>query len=302
MNSSTVHTADVSLQPDNNGVQARYTIHYLIADPTGNITILVLDPVPVCDQSAVAAVLMKKESAAEQVGFLTLPEPARTDFSDPIISPHPGFKKYDLKLRMAGGEFCGNASMSAAAFRAWQTGLQHAQFTLHVSGTDVPVVVKIDAAEKPMSWFGQVQMPDPRKIEVVSFPEDIQLPVVAFDGITHIIIQDGQDFIKNGLNPSVRSRAEDHARKWCRFLQAEALGILFLNASADRLIPLVYVPGADTLFWETSCGSGSAAAGAWLASHENRKITVSLKQPGGTLEVIASPGGPLFLKGTVTFI
>ena len=64
---------------------------YILMDPSGNVTLLVLDPVPEERQPAVAAELMKKENRAEQAGFLSFPDD----------------KKYDIALRMAGGEFCG---------------------------------------------------------------------------------------------------------------------------------------------------------------------------------------------------
>lgn len=265
-------------------------LHYLIADPTGNITILVLDPVPVGKQPAAAAELMEKEPSAEQVGFLTLL--ASSD-------------NHDIALRMAGGEFCGNASMSAAAYCAWHGGLKHGCFTLHVSGTDLPVTVEIKldpvADGNPLTWIGKVHMPPPAKIELVTFPNGRELPVVTFEGITHVIIREGaqaSDF------PTLqrKSEAENLAREWCDFLHADALGLLFLNASADRLTPLVYVPGADTLFWETSCGSGSAAVGAWLAQQSGQPVSASLTQPGGTLHVTASPDGPLLLQGSIHFI
>lgn len=291
-------------------------IQYLIADPTGNITILVLDPVPAADQPAVAAALMQREPAAEQVGFLSWPDgDAGT---------------YDIALRMAGGEFCGNASMSAAAFCVMQKGSECGEITLRVSGTDAPVTVSIDSAEEPRTWTGQVHMPDPQKIEMTAFPDGKEYPVVTFDGITHVIIQEdnlnalalqNDDSAETALNEDVsnkttlqeetskifptslqKAHAEKHAREWCSFLHADALGILFLNAAADHLTPLVYVPGADTLFWETSCGSGSAAAGAWLARKAGHTLSVKLQQPGGTLKITASPGGPILLKGRVHFI
>ena len=285
-------------------------LHYLIADPTGNITILVLDPVPVGKQPAAAAELMEKEPSAEQVGFLTLPERSKT------VSTDQSSGAYDIALRMAGGEFCGNASMSAAAYCAWHAGLKHGSFTLHVSGTALPVTVEIKldpvADGNPLTWIGKVHMPPPAKIELVTFPNGRELPVVTFEGITHVIIrEDSQtsDFsiLKNSDAsdcPTVqhKSQAENLAREWCDFLHADALGLLFLNAFADRLTPLVYVPGADTLFWETSCGSGSAAVGAWLAQQSGQPVSASLTQPGGTLHVTASPDGPLLLQGSIHFI
>ena len=70
-----------------------------IFDPTGNITALVESPVEPEAQSAAAAEIMRRRPEVEQVGFVRLPP----DESEAVA------------LRMAGGEVCGNAAMSAAA-------------------------------------------------------------------------------------------------------------------------------------------------------------------------------------------
>ena len=76
-------------------------IKYSIFDPTGNITALVESQIPAAEQPTVAAAVMERHPSVEQVGFVRF-DPA----SDPPVS-----------LRMAGGEFCGNATMCAAASR-----------------------------------------------------------------------------------------------------------------------------------------------------------------------------------------
>jgi diaminopimelate epimerase len=95
------------------------------------------------------------------------------------------------------------------------------------------------------------------------------------------------------------SEAEALAKRRCAELHADALGLMFWERGAGRLTPLVYVPAADTLFWENSCGSGTAAVGAYLAKEQGTAVCVSLCQPGGTLEIAASPDGALRLGGTV---
>ena len=82
-------------------------LRYSIFDPTGNITALVESPVDESEQPAVAASIMARHTAVEQVGFVRL--------SDKKTAP--------AALRMAGGEFCANASMSAAALSALRLGL-----------------------------------------------------------------------------------------------------------------------------------------------------------------------------------
>ena len=70
-------------------------LSYALLDPTGNMTLLAETPVPEAAQPLTAKRLMALEPATEQVGFVSKTEDG-------------------IGLRMAGGEFCGNASMSAA--------------------------------------------------------------------------------------------------------------------------------------------------------------------------------------------
>ena len=112
--------------------------------------------------------------------------------------------------------------------------------------------------------------------------------IVRFDGIAHVILE----------TPLPRERAEALAPLWCRHLGAESLGILTFDRPAGTLLPLVYVPAADTLCWEHSCASGTTAVGAFLAAGEGPG-SWSFRQPGGILTVEADPAGRLFLTGYV---
>ena len=95
-------------------------IHYRIADPSGNTTLFVLDAVSPERRSAVANTLLQA-SGVEQVGYLTMnPEqPIRVD--------------------MMGGEFCGNASRSAAAYALMNDGGSEGDYTVSCSGCDTPL-------------------------------------------------------------------------------------------------------------------------------------------------------------------
>ena len=70
---------------------------------------------------------------------------------------------------------------------------------------------------------------------------------------------------------------------------------MLLDEASGRLDPLVYVPQADTLFWERSCASGTAAVGAWAGPG----TALSLKEPGGVLTVRTASDGTVTLEGTV---
>ena len=66
----------------------------------------------------------------------------------------------------------------------------------------------------------------------------------------------------------------------------------------ERLTPLVFVPAVDTLFWENSCASGTAAIGAWLQKRKGVRVEASFSQPAGVLRVEAD-GETLILRGSV---
>ena len=165
------------------------------------------------------------------------------------------------------------------------------EVTVRVSGTPQPVKV---AAEKQAdgSWRGCVEMPHPLSVGRERFSDGTVRPVVRFPGITHVVLEEEME----------QAAAEELAPLWCRELESEALGLMFLDRERGILKPLVYVPTADTLFWESSCASGTTAVGAFLAAESGTKVRMPLKQPGGTLEIEAEPGGPLLLKGSLRLI
>ena len=250
---------------------------YAVMDPTGNVTILVNTPTPVPLQPGRAAALLAFEPEAEQVGFLS-----------------PGDAAADLALRMAGGEFCGNAAMSAAALYCMERGLRDGRVKVRVSGAELPVSVQVTALPDA-SYACAVDMPRPESVEMIGLSLDGEthaLPLVRFAGICHLILPGDFD----------RAAAERAAKRWCAKLGAAALGLMLLDEKAERMTPLVYVPGGDTLYWERSCASGTAAAGAYLAWKTAAPAALSLRQPGGILRVEAVPVGQITLHGAVKLL
>lgn len=233
-------------------------MQYTVMDPTKNITLLVTSPVPRDRQSQAAAALLAREATAEQVGFLE-------------YAPSGG-----KRLQMMGGEFCGNATMSYGAWLCRNEGLaigESRELALEVSGSRTPVACTITAL--PDCFTGTVTMPLPERIAPVCF-DDRHLPVVFLPGICHIIVP---------AEAISREEAEPLLRRWSAQLPGEAAGLLLLDERRMRMTPLVYVKSTDTAVWECSCGSGSAAVGAWLTVTRQAPQCVSIKQPGGTLAV-----------------
>ena len=261
-------------------------LQYSILDPTGNITALVESPVEPLRQPQAAARLMECHPAVEQVGFID----------------YEADGEADAGLRMAGGEFCGNAAMSAAALLLLHRGEpavgESRSVRLRVSGAAAPVTVRL-CREREGSFSAGVQMPPALRIERRELTADgcgDRLPVVRMEGISHVVIGTDSPCFALKAEPAA---AEEAVRVWCSQLGAEGLGLMFLEETdgAYRLTPLVYVPAAGTVFWESSCASGSAAVGMALADTRRERVDLTLAEPGGRLRVESEPGGDTWLYG-----
>ena len=274
-----------------------------ILDPTGNITALV-EHCPEHLRQETAAAVMRRFPEVEQVGF----------FRAGSRNPSCG-----AELFMAGGEFCGNASMSAAALaliRARERGNTPSagreqadggtELRLLVSGVSSPVEVRLKQSGSDRNcFFAGVLMPPAVSISMRGLRyggKSGSLPVVEMEGISHIVIEPSSPFFDLKEHPA---EAETAVRSFCGELGADGLGLMFLEEEGDALslTPLVYIPGSGTVFWENSCASGSSACGMYLSAAEGRCGDRSFREPGGTLRVTSDPQrGETWLYGTARLV
>ena len=230
----------------------------IMADPAGNRTAIVRTPVPAAQRAQIAAKLLEiPELRAEQAGFETAPCMGGAG-----------------RLEMMGGEFCGNAARSYG-YLLWRErnprgDIERAEnetagsMQIEISGSAQPLAVDCDL-EKGTSY---AQMPLPDAIRHTSEG----YPLVVSEGITHAILQD--------MDPDedlIRRLVEEYGGRW------DAFGMMFLKG--DRLTPVVYVHGAGSLVYESSCGSGSLAA-AWYLGHMGH---VATDESTGAAAVCTSP-------------
>ncbi|MBR2540249.1 MAG: hypothetical protein IKE85_05405 [Mogibacterium sp.] len=252
---------------------------YIIADPTGNITVLITSPYTDSSRQDMISESFKRVPSCEQVGFIM-------PVSDTLI-----------RLEMMGYEFCGNATLSAAAYQAGMNGLGsgcEAVITVESSGADKPLDVKVrrlpgsdtGSIYDGQGFEGTVSMPVPA---VSSFRG---WPLVQFEGISHLIVP-SQAFSD--------ASAEEAVKEFARELDVPALGMMLQPDDTDDISfrPLVYVPGSDTLFWEHGCATGSTAIG-FYRYHTTGITHTQIKQPGGIIRVDIAGGQPL-LTGNVKF-
>lgn len=286
-------------------------LNFIKTNPSGNTTILIDSIVPEQDQSAVAKRLLAYDSVqAEQVGFLTHPE-ASAD--------------YTIAMRMMGGEFCGNATRSAAVYTVFAGLLQPSVDGIYTpiircSGAAHPIPCTVKETNQEATYWAEAQMPGPLAIQndTVSFLGDtINYTKVIFEGITHCIIK-YKDLPLGGNGAPISLRTIYAIVKDDLFNgEAAAYGLMFYNELQKTLDPVVYVKATDSTYWEQSCASGSsaiAAAHAWAnygdkatADGRNGKpianpLTLTLSQPGGPLHMRIVPtetGCQYFLSGII---
>lgn len=256
---------------------------HIYADPTGNITILVRDEADPAERTGISDYLCALEPACEQVGFISYKTPGA-----------------DIRLDMAGGEFCGNATMTTACLFARDNGINPGEervVTVSASGTGdfVKVVVSLD---ENGVFSGHVSMPAPNSVERVTLEHnghEFDLPIVSFDGMSHAIVEAG-DFDKLS-----HSDAEKAVVKWAEELNTAGMGIMYLDEKEKTLTPLVYVPALKAFYWEHSCASGTTAAGYFLFTKYGKPVDIAFKEPGGVLNIKVSGKDDITLSGHVRF-
>lgn len=256
-------------------------LHIQIADPAGNITALVLTPVPRSRYREVARKILSIPGiSAEQVGFVTGPR----------------------SLEMSGMEFCGNASRAFALLRARQEGAaEEISMQISISGTDAPLTATVD----PAAGTARIEMPLPERIlraEHAPYPGIDGTPVIDFGGILHLVT----DQVPEG------EEAFRRLRIWlCRTWNPPAAGVMFLRPQSPGetvmdITPYVYVRDVDSTYREGSCGSGTAAAiiRKYLQSGGD-SVSADVRQPAGTIRATASgTGGQIrrvMIESPVTF-
>lgn len=241
---------------------------YLRANPTGNITLLVTSSVDRIDQPRVSAAMMKALNC-EQVGFIE----------------SAGREDALCRLQMMGGEFCGNATVSAAAMIARNQGVTEGKSVtvpLEVSGAEGILKCRVTNCGK--YYTGTVKMPRVNRIEELP-----QGTLVRMNGIAHLIVSEKYDM----------EMAEKTLRGLADCLEEDACGLL--QWVDGFMIPLVYVKKTNSMVWETSCASGSTAIGCIAAARNKAGTAVTeVHQPGGKLTVEAGSENGMITEAFLT--
>lgn len=245
-------------------------IDYYLINPTENITLLVETPVPQELQPFVASELLRIENRGEQVGFIE----------------QNG--EYDICVRMAGGEFCGNAALSAAAVYL-KNNPYKSDISICLSG--IPLSVKVNE-ETDSNFKFSAYLKNNSQVENIFFEDNgkkYEFPIVSLGGISHIIAE----------KFCVDFDPENVIKKICKNINTSALGIMIFDEEQKALTPLVFVPDGNTLYWEKSCASGTIALGAYLFYRTGKRVSLSVNEPGGMLGITADKDSLVLLGNAV---
>ena len=245
-------------------------VDFVKISPTQNMTILVTSPLDRIDYVKTAEKIMAYDNVhAEQVGFV-----------EKALNP-----KALARLQMAGGEFCGNASLALCAWLKWKGKAENSDSStvpIEASGLDELLCCEIKKVDD--YFLGKISMPIPELVKdyyIEISGKEYCFAVVYMPGISHVIVNTeqiaiGEETIVDALISNLDAITCD-----------DAFGVMHYDKKRRFLKPFVYVKTAGTKVWERGCGSGTAALGAYLAYVSGRKTKAAIAQPGGTITVEA---------------
>jgi histidine racemase len=242
-------------------------IDFVKLSPTQNMTLLIRTEHPQEEHRDIARQIMAYEHLhAEQVGFVQ----------------KPGSPDADISLRMAGGEFCGNACMALAALTAAEENPDQGRridVVLEATGTEGLVLCQV--VKRSAEYVCELAMPVPRAVEHTAVAGDLggRSAVVRYDDSLHVVIETGR------LDHVTRQRAQSLAARLGETRNVSLVGVMLYDPDSNHLTPLVHVPPLNSMVWERGCGSGTASLGAYLAWKNDTSVVTSVVQPGGTMKV-----------------
>lgn len=239
-------------------------LNYIKASPSQNMTAFITSDVPPADYARVASVVMDYEYLhVEQVGFI-------------VESKH---KETILRLEMSGGEFCGNALLSAGAYCLYKDLSDSDVVLLETSGSDK--VLECHVIKRNENLFvSKAEMPQAigeKDITIVVEGQSISGKLVQLEGITHFITH---YWPAKTEYPLILEALLDE-------VVDKAIGIIPYRKKEEGkydIVPFVYVTDTGTQVFERACGSGTLALGITLADGE-KGLQFQVYQPGGMINV-----------------
>ncbi len=254
-------------------------LHFIKASPCRNTTVFLEGSIRPEDYTTIAALAMDSDYlAAEQAGFL--------------VAPHDTSSV--LRLEMAGGEFCGNATLALAALAVKRRLVPvETEFPVECSGAEVPLACVVEQRSQGRCLVGS-EMPGALRVVPLMLQaagREFTGGLVELPGISHFCFASDV--------PPTRSEYDALLDAFLAATGADACGIIPYqrqSGTACTIRPYVGVSDTRSRVFEQACGSGSLALGYWLSREGGSRFTIS--QPGGTIAV--EPGVPS-IAATVYF-
>jgi histidine racemase len=210
------------------------------------------------------------------VETLVLDKKLKRKINDAIMSVNPDVEQVGFidinnrQLEMAGSEFCGNATRSAA-FRI----LNGKSGTLKIQVSGVNSNLKVGIDENGNTW---AKMPIYKDSDKIWFKDN--MAIVELQGITQVVIPCTERFNNANLAKKEALAILDDLK----FTSLSASGVMFClnNNYFLEIQPVVWVRDIQTLFYETACASGTCAVGIVEALKNGNSISnMAVKQPSG---------------------
>ncbi len=228
-------------------------VKYCICRPGGNDTALVygMDYSPE-DKKNINDAIMAKHSNVEQVGFIDLNQKP--------------------ELQMAGGEFCGNATRSAA--NCYLEG-KKGNIQIIVNKTDI---INAGIYNDGKSWC---EIPLYYGEDAILLKES-GIYLVKMKGMVTIVIKPevAEKYLSD--KSMLKQYGMDFIRHY-KLEENEAVGVMFCEYldSKIKINPIVWVKAINTLFYETACGSGTTATCMVEAYESKKSKKIDVIQPSG---------------------
>jgi diaminopimelate epimerase len=240
-------------------------LYFIKTSPAQNTTVLITSFCSKSHYIKIAETTMKYEFLhAEQVGFIV----------------PPSKKASVLGMEMAGGEFCGNATLSAAAYAVYKGLAEEEVFSIDVSGAAEPIRCKVRKLDD-YCYNASCVMPPAKRIQELKLNlgnKTIIGKVIELDGISHFVFPEHEGFMEY----------LDVATALKQSVDADAIGVIPFKTIKDdtySIRPFVHVKKVNTNVFERGCGSGSLALGMYLDKVFGMSKRIEVVQPGGIIGV-----------------
>jgi len=245
-------------------------IRYTVLSPGGNDTCLCRSQ----DENGNSLLNRSKTREINDVILALSPKVEQVGFIN--ISNEGG------KLRMAGGEFCGNATRSAA----WvlSGGQKGNSLEMQVSGVDPNRRLEAGVDSKNAAW---AEIPIYSDLSSVRPGEDSNEYLVEIEGISFVVVYD-EEFDPKIDEKDIKEAAMKKLES-VGFLEKLAAGVVYVRKSITgiKIDPVVYVKEVDTCYYETACGSGTTAVGLAEAYRSGQSLQgLEVEQPSGESIVV----------------